>query len=340
MGGVHLIKKTERGKLMAVKYFNETDWKNLSEENRELYDDYMLELESQGKAAKTIKQYGFDIRAFMCYLVKEKRNKYILSLKRKDFRNFFLIMQRSGTSAARINRFQSSIRNLLEFACISEDYNYEVNAMQHIRGLQKEPVREIVFLTDQQVNILIDELLKRKHYQKALWVSLAYESGGRRNELHQVKKNDFLEKNQTNTVIGKRSKKFKLIYFNRSKIIYKLWMKQRGEDDLDTMWVIGKGKNKKPMSYEAMYDFVDEFREILKSRTGEDIPVNPHSFRHSCLTNLENGSHHVLREIGKDSLDIRLLQTLAHHSDISTTQSYIKDDSQEQLANALGIELN
>lgn len=326
---------------MAVRLFNEIDWNNLSDDNRELYNDYMLELEANGKAKKTRDQYGFDIRAFMCWLVRSKDNKYILDLKRKDFRNFFLKLQRAGTSSARINRFQSSIRNLLEYACISDDYeDYEINQMAHIRGLQKEPVREIVFLTDEQINILIDELLKRKHYEKALWVSLAYDSAGRRNELHQVKKNDFLENNQTNTVIGKRSKKFRLIYFNRTKIIYKLLMEQRGEDNLETLWTTGKGDKKRPLSYEGTYDFTDEFREILKKRTGEEIPVNPHSFRHSALTNYSNGTHHVLEEVGKDKLDIRLLQTLAHHSDLSTTQGYIKDDSEQQLANALGIELN
>lgn len=325
---------------MAVRLFNEQDWKKLSEDNRELYDDYLLELEANGKAVKTIKQYAFDLKAFFCWLVREKNNKYILDLKRRDFRTFFLILQRAGTSAARINRVQSSIRNLLEFACVSEDYDYEVNAMSHIKGLQKEPVRKIVFLSDKQVNILIDELLKRKKYQKALWVSLAYDSAARRNELHQVKKEGFLENNQTNVVTGKRSKKFRLIYFNRTKILYKLWMQQREEDDLSTLWISGRGDHKKSLSYEATYSFVDEFREILLTRTGEEIPVNPHCFRHSCLTNLENGTHHTLREIGKDSLDIRLLQTLAHHSDLSTTQSYIKDDSQEKLANALGIELN
>lgn len=325
---------------MAVRLFNENDWNNLSDENRELYDDYLLELEANGKAKKTIQQYAFDLRAFFCWLVREKNNKYILDLKRKDFRNFFLKLQRAGASAARVNRFQSSIRNLLEFACISEDYSYEVNAMQHIRGLQKEPVREIVFLSDEQVNILIDELLKRRHFQKALWVSLAYDSAGRRAEICQVTKEGFLDNNQTNVVVGKRSKKFRLIYFNRTKILYNLWMQQRGEDELETLWTTGKGNKKRPLSYEGSYDFVNEFREILETRTGEKIPVNPHCFRHSCLTNLENGTHHTLREIGKDSLDIRLLQTLAHHSDLSTTQSYIKDDSQEKLANALGVELN
>lgn len=324
---------------MAVRLFNETDWNNLSNDNKELYEDYILELQAQGKATKTIKQYGFDLRAFFCYLVREKNNKYILDLKRRDFRNFFLKLQRAGTSSARINRFQSSLRNLLEFACISEDYDYEVNAMQHIRGLQKEPVREIVFLTDQQVNILIDELLKRKHYQKALFVSLAYDSAGRRNELHQVKKNNFLENNQTNTVIGKRGKKFKLIYFNRTKIIYKLWTKQRGEDDLDTLWVSGKDSHKRPMTYTAMYGFVDEFREILKTRTGEDVPLNEHSFRHSSLQAYSDSTHHTLKELNKEGLDIRMLQALAHHESSQTTEGYLQDNSQEQLANALGIEI-
>ena len=324
---------------MAVRLFNESDWSNLSEENRELYDDYVLEMESNGKAVKTIKQYCFDLRAFFCWLVKEKKNKYILDLKRRDFRNFFLIMQRSGASAARINRFQSSVRNLLEFACISEDYDYETNQMAHIRGLQKEPVREIVFLSDQQVNILIDELLKRHHYQKALWMSLAYDSAGRRNELHQVTKDGFLDNNQTNVVVGKRSKHFRLIYFNRTKILFRLWEKQRGEDDLETLWITGKDDKKRPLSYEGTYDFTDEFREILKKRTGEEIPVNPHSFRHSALENYSNGTHHVLKETGRDSLNIMLLQALAHHESSSTTEGYLLDNSQEQLADALGIEI-
>ena len=54
---------------MAVRLFKEEDWEKISEENRELYDDYLLELESQGKAKKTIAQYGFDLRGFFCYLV-------------------------------------------------------------------------------------------------------------------------------------------------------------------------------------------------------------------------------------------------------------------------------
>ena len=57
---------------MALRLFNEQDWEKLSDENRELYEDYRLELESQGKAVKTIQQYSFDLRAFFCWLVRER----------------------------------------------------------------------------------------------------------------------------------------------------------------------------------------------------------------------------------------------------------------------------
>ena len=66
---------------MAVRLFNEQDWNNLSEDNRELYEDFRLELEANGKSVKTIQQYCFDLRAFFCYLVREKNNKSILDLK-------------------------------------------------------------------------------------------------------------------------------------------------------------------------------------------------------------------------------------------------------------------
>ena len=61
---------------MAVRLFNKKDWEDVSEENKELYEDYMLNLEAEGKAKKTRDQYGYDLRAFLCWLVREKNGKY------------------------------------------------------------------------------------------------------------------------------------------------------------------------------------------------------------------------------------------------------------------------
>lgn len=323
-----------------MELFNTETYKKVNPDNLDLLEDYCLELEAQGKSVKTIYQYKADIKGFLCWIVKNKHNQNILEMKRKDFRNFFLLMQRDKTSHARINRFQSSIRNLLEYAVISEDYDTEVNQMAHIKGLMKEPVRKIVFLTDKDVDILIDELMQRKHYQKALFVSLAYDSVGRKNELAQVKKTNFLTQNETNTVIGKEAKPFKLLYFQRTKAIAQVYFKARGEDNVDSLWYTTKNGKREKLSPNSLYDFVSEFRNILKDKTGKDINLNVHSFRHSGSENYTNGTHHSLKYFNVDKLSLDVMQIIMHHSNVATTQSYLADHSTDKVENALGISLD
>lgn len=323
-----------------INLFDKNTYEKVCQENKDLLEDYSLELESKGKSDKTIYQYQADIKAFYCWLYNNKNNEYILDSKKRTFRNFFLSLVKNGTSHNRINRFQSSLRNLLEFAVDDDDEyeDYQVNVMRSIKGLEKAPVREIVFLADDQINIILNYLIRHEDYQRALYLSLSYESAGRRNEVAQVKKTDFLSSNQTNEVIGKRGKKFNLMYFKRSKQIAKLWLAKRGEDDLETMWVHGPKDNRKQVSYEGLYNWVMKFRRILKAKTGEDVAINPHSFRHSALENYSNGSHHVLKELGKDSMPLNVLKIIAHHSSSETTELYLQNHDDELLANAFGLE--
>jgi integrase/recombinase XerD len=313
----------------------------VNRDNKDILSDYILEMKSRRKSEKTIYQYVADIRMFYCWAVKNLKNKSVLEMKKRDFRRFFLELQESGTSSARINRVQCSLRNMLEF-CVSDDdeyEDYEINAMRSIKGLQKEEVREIIFLTDEQIKLIVDYLLEKEQYQKALYLTLSYESAGRRNEVYQVKKQGFLENSRTNEVTGKRGKKFKLLYFSRSKEIAKLYFEQRGSDAIDSLWVVGKDENKRQAQYETLYNWVVSFRSILEELTGEYIAFNPHSFRHSSLTNYHDGNHYVLKELGKDKFDLKVLKTLANHTSVETTEGYLPDRDQEILENAFGIGL-
>ncbi|WWT40132.1 hypothetical protein [Staphylococcus phage PT1-1] len=179
---------------------------NINKESLDILNDYILELKSKGRAEKTIKQYRWDILHFLEYAKENYNNKSILELKKRDFRNFFLYMQEEGKSSARINRVQSSLRNFLEFVVDDEDDydDYNKNPMKKIKSLEKQEVREIIFLTDEQVTFLIDYLLENKKTQKALYVSLSYDSAGRRNEIVQVEKHSFYDdtKSSTNTVVN------------------------------------------------------------------------------------------------------------------------------------------
>lgn len=325
----------KRNNLFDQKVYDE----QVNKENKLLLDDYILELRSKGRAAKTIYQYSADIKAFFCWIALNQGNKSILDLKKRSFRQFFLYMKDNGTSAARINRFQSSVRNLLAFAEEDEDeYDYANNAMRAIRGVQGEKVREIVFLTDGQIDIILNNLLKNKEYQMALYLSLSYDSAARRNEILQVKKQNFLTSKQTNEVIGKRGKKFTLLYFNRTREIAKLYFEQRGEDEIDSLWIAGNGDQRRARSYESLYAFTLVFRQILEEETGTLVEINPHCFRHSALENYGDGTHHVLKEMGKKSISLELLKIIAHHESIDTTQSYLKNKDEEKLMEEFGLD--
>ncbi len=67
------------------------------------------------------------------------------------------MMSNDGKSSARINRVQSSIRNLLEFVVMDDDEypDFQVNAMKKIKGVPKETVKDIVFLTKEHVEFFI-----------------------------------------------------------------------------------------------------------------------------------------------------------------------------------------
>lgn len=319
-------------------FFDKEIYEKVNKENKILLEDYILEMKSEGKSKGTITQYTADIKMFYCWLYKEFDNISILKLRRKDFRRFFLLLSSNNTSSSRINRVQCSIRNLLEFAVTEEDdYDYEINMMRNIKGLEKERVREIFFLSDEQVTYLINYLLKEEKYQQALYLSLSYDSAARRNEVYQVLKKDFLENNKTNEVIGKRNKKFSLLYFSRTKRIAELYFKQRGEDSLESLWVIEENGEKRKASYSTLYYWITSLRGIIQEEFNQDLDFGPHSLRHSSLENYENGSHYTLKELNKPKLPLEVLKILANHESIETTQSYLVDKDQEFLNEAFGL---
>ena len=219
-------------------FYNKQKWEEVNPNNKFLLEDYKSELEVQGKSKGTIYQYASDIRNFLCWVVDHAKNEDVLEMKRRPFRDFFLTMQRNGSSPARVNRMQSSIRNMLAYAYDNEDeYDLDRNVMDSIKGLENQPVREIIWLENDEVEYLIDYCINvQEDLQKALYISLAYDSAGRRNELYQVTKDSFLieDRRYTNTVTGKRSKQFPLVYSKYTQELAARYLKERGEDDIDS----------------------------------------------------------------------------------------------------------
>lgn len=315
--------------------YTDKKWAEVNKYNKDLMEDFIIELRAQKKKEGTIKQYKNDLRIMFIYILEELDNKPIYKLKKKAFRNYMLWLQDRNMSNARINRLMSALRSMLEYASNEEDYEdeIEINYASKVKGLQKESVREIHFLTDEEVNTLYEHLKSKGQYQRACFLALMYDTAARRNEIYQIEKHNLLESNFTNKVVGKRGKVFSLIYFDRSKEAIELWLNQRGEDNIDSLWVVGKGEDKRKASYETLYNWVQGFIKLYEELYGEEKKFNAHSFRHSALEGLSTGDHYVCKKLNK-VFSLQELKLLAHHSDISTTDSYLKCKDDEMLAAA------
>ena len=332
------MSNTLKKKNVYNRFYDEAKWNNVPNFNKDLINDFLLELKAQGKSKGTISQYFNDLRIICIYIHDELRNKEFRQLKKKDFRNMVLFFKDKGMSNARVNRLKSAVSSMLEFASNEEDYedDIEINYAGKVKGLQKESVRSIVFLSWEEVEIIYKELLNQERYQEATLLALGIDSAGRKNELHQVLKESItVDGNFTNEVIGKRAKKFKLMYNDMTKEAFSLYMQQRGEDDIESLWITSRGERRK-LDVDGLYDMVVSWRKILEDKTGEYKEFNVHSLRHISLELLSTGEHYLAKKLGK-KFDLDSLKLLAHHESIETTSGYLRDRSDDMLLEAFNL---
>ena len=326
-----------------TRVFTEEKWNRVLKENKNLMEDFLLEYKQRKKKQTTLDQYLNDLRIIMIYILEKCNNKSILEMNKRDFRNFSLwLSDECAMSSARCNRLMSCARSLLTYAEDDDEYDYDINVAKKVKGLHRESVREIHFLSNDLIIKMCERLIEEEEYQKATLLMLLFDSAGRKNEVAQVNKHSFGDdnKNCTNKVVGKRGKIFPLLYFTKTKEYAKLWLEQRGEDDIDSLWIIGSGKNKRAATSENIYDWIISMRKLVSEITGKDIDFNVHSLRHSSLECYSDGTHYVCQEVSDgNGFPVEKLKLIAHHESIDTTNGYLKDKSDEELENMFGIKM-
>lgn len=318
-------------------------WEQVNKENKRIIDDFLAEYKQRQKSKGTISGYYNDLRIVMIYILKELGNRSILELKKKDFRGLSLYFsEECKMSAARVNRLKSACNSLLTFCEEDDDYDYEVNYSKKVAGLPKKPVKDDednFFFTFDEFMKVRDILVERGRLQDACLWSIGFDSAGRRNELFQIEKHGLLDGNKTNIVIGKRGKKFCLVYLDDTKELIRQYLEERGEDNIDSLWIKGYGDDKQSITGDALYDRVCSISKILSEVRGEECNIFPHTMRHSRLECLAQGTDtRLVDENGNiRKYPLEQVQVFAHHSDVSTTQSYLKDHSDDTINEMFGF---
>lgn len=319
-------------------------WEQVNPENKAILEDFLAEYRQQKKANSTIEAYFQDGRFILIYVLLHHKNKSILEMSKKDFRNMSIwLSEDCNMSANRVNRLKATVNSMLTYCEEDDEYNYDVNYAKKVKGLPRERVKtndDDFFFTFKEFIAVRDKLVEMGDLQTAVLWSLSYDSAGRRNEIYQVKKTGLLDGNKTNIVKGKRGKTFPLVYLNDTKELIRQYLEERGDDDIESLWINGHGKNKVGVTKDALYNRILKCSKILSEIRGEEVNIFPHSIRHSRLECLSTGQDERLKNPDGTNkvFDLDHVRVVAHHTDVGTTQGYLKNKDEDVINDMFGFE--
>ena len=267
--------------------------------NMQILSEYLdfLEIE-KGLSQNTIDAYRRDLGDFFDYyaeleidkIQRTQINTYVRNLHEKEF------------SATSVTRKIASLRGFFKWVCANE-----LSPVNPTLTLEqpKVPQRLPKVMTMQEINEILNQDLSK--IQRVM-LELLYGCGLRVSELVNLKINDYDLKGKFLECTGKGSKDRIVPMGNKACEAVKDYLPERDflvqKFNLKTKQLLinEKGKN---VTRQEVYTFIHEQgKKIHKA-------ISPHTLRHSFATHLlENGA------------DLRVVQELLAHSDVSTTQLY------------------
>ncbi len=277
---------------------------------RDLVDRYLQQLAGQrGYSPHTTTAYRRDLNAFLNFLSREK--KPLVCIDAEAVRAFIANGHRQGLGSKTLRRRLSSLRGwyrfLLSQKIIERDPTVDIKAPKGSKRLPET-------LTPEQLAVLLEKedrnLLEVR--DRALF-ELAYSSGLRLAELASLNRMHLDLVDGMVRVLGKGRKIRQIPIGSKARIALNNWLQVRGQlacKDEDAVFVSRRGRRLGPRAIQLR----------LRQRaieTGIGPPVHPHMLRHAFAS-------HLLESSG----DLRAVQELLGHVDISTTQIYTHLDFQ------------
>ena len=251
----------------------------------------------------TINSYKNDLKKFQNYFI----NTTIDKINEQKIKEYLKNLNKENNETKTISHNISTLRSFYKFLLIEKKINK--NPMEWIELPKiKKTLPKTLSIDD--INKLLDFKLKDSFsYRNKAMLELMYSSGLRVSELVNVKINDIDNELCVIRVMGKGNKeriipigdyaiKYIDIYSkeHRNKLIKKQYN--------DYLFLNNHGKK---MTRQGFFKIIKNIAKIQNITT----EFSPHTLRHSFATHLLNGG-----------ADLRSIQEMLGHSDISTTQIY------------------
>ena len=257
----------------------------------------------KGYSSNTIESYRNDLEKF----VKFYSNKSIKDITNEDLKKYIKHLNEEGLNEKSISRNVSCLKSFYKFLVIEKFITNNVSDSLFLPKIRKALPN---ILTEEEVLKLLDiELITPFDYRNKAMLELMYATGLRVSELVKVKLQDIDFNDDIIRTFGKGSKEriipigeYAKEYLKKYIELYRPLLLIKGNSDY--VFINNHGSNMTRQGF---------FKIIKKIAKEKDIKseISPHTLRHSFAS-------HLL----KYGADLRTIQELLGHSDISTTQIY------------------
>jgi len=269
-----------------------------------LYEDYLRDVKQASK--NTLSSYLRDVRQFRQYWT-QSVGAELHHAKGSDLEEYIKWLRKNGKSAATVSRCIASLRSFFHF--LVDHGKVHVNpATTLVPDKAEKKLPQI--LTNREVELLLDQpaCVDPKGYRDKAMLELLYATGIRVSELINLDENDV---NLSIGIVRCRSKdKERMIPLYPAAVnaldayITRIRPHMLATRDERALFVNMSGDR---MSRQGFWKIIKLYQEKAKI----DKEITPHTLRHSFAAHLlENGA------------DLRSIQEMLGHADISSTQVY------------------
>lgn len=267
-------------------------------------------------AHNTIASYKLDLQRYLAFL-KRSNVRDVSAINDAHAAQFLSMLRDEGLSPRSVTRALSAIKGFHKF--LVGDGITKKNPTEAIDA-PKLPHLLPDVLNQNEIEAILSQPAASAHDTKNVWLrdkailETLYASGLRVSEVIHLKQSDIFTHETLIRVFGKGSKErivpiggSALRWIGRYTTECRALLARRGES-ADALFLNARGR---PMSRMAVWNIV----QANTKKAGIKKEVHPHTFRHSFATHLLEGG-----------ADLRAVQEMLGHSDISTTQIYTHID--------------
>ena len=271
------------------------------------FSDYLLH--EFGLAINTVKSYESDLKAFLTWFYNQSSKDNLSNLNKKVVYDYLIARLSSGINASSVQRFLSALKLLNRYLIfkkiVRQDFSTSIEVPKSRKKLpqiisESEMEKFFYAIPDKSIYDIRDKCI----------FEIIYSCGLRVSELVTLEINKISLDDEYIRVLGKGSKERLLpISINLTSVLKNYIQNSRpllaNKKKNVQFLFLNKFGNK--ISRQSVWSI---FKKKLKFITNKS-EYSPHSFRHAFATHMLN-----------NGADIRVIQLLLGHVDISTTQIY------------------